>query len=352
MKKGIDVSSHQGIINWAEVKNNIDFAIIRLGFGDDFTSQDDKNFFDNVNGCINNGIPFGVYIYSYATNLGGNASIQSEINHCKRLLSQISQKPFAVFIDMEDDSTKKLGKTLLTDFALEFCKQIAALGYKTGVYANQNWFRNYLNPNVIREQGYYIWVAKYSSESPKINCNYEIWQYSDNGRMSGINDNNVDLNYMIKDIIINKPKPISTLQPIDNNVNVYYQVETKEDGVLPIVKNLDDYAGWKDHAIRYLAIKVDKGNIKYRVTTVSGKRLGWVNKFDIKNHKNGCAGNGEPISTVEVYYYTPNNIRPYKKAKYKVNNYSWQYDLEKTKGQDGYAGVKGTIATRFQIIID
>ena len=350
MKKGIDVSSHQGTINWAEVKNNIDFAIIRLGYGDDAISQDDTKFFDNVNGCINNGIPFGVYIYSYATNLGGNASIQSEINHCKRLLSQVSKKPFCVYIDIEDDSTIKIGKTLLTDFALEFCKQITALGYKAGVYANQNWFRNYLNPNIISEQGYSLWVAKYSSEEPKINCDYDIWQYSDSGRMSGINDNCVDLNYMIKDIIDDEPAP--TPQTIDNNVNVYYQVETKEDGVLPMVKNLDDYAGWKNHAIRYLVIKVDKGNIKYRVTTVSGKTLGWVTNCNIKDHNLGCAGNGEPISTVEVYYYTPDNIRPYKKAKYKVNDYSWQYDLEKINGQDGYAGVKGKTATKFQIIIE
>lgn len=137
-----------------------------------------------------------------------------------------------------------------------------------------------------------------------------------------------------------------------STVNVYYQVETKEDGVLPMVKNLDDYAGYKDHAIRYLAIKVDKGSVKYRVTTKSGKTLGWVTQCNIRDHNQGCAGNGEPISTVEAYYYTPSDIRPYRKAKYKVNNYSWQYDLEKTNGQDGYAGVRGVIATKFQITIE
>ena len=59
-----------------------------------------------------------------------------------------------------------------------------------------------------------------------------------------------------------------------------------------------------------------------------------------------------PIDRVEVYYYTPDNIRPFKKAKYKVNNYSWQYDNEKTNGQDGYAGVRGINVTKFQIIIE
>jgi N-acetylmuramoyl-L-alanine amidase CwlA len=145
----------------------------------------------------------------------------------------------------------------------------------------------------------------------------------------------------------------SSTQPTTNNqVNVFYQVETKEDGVLPMVKNLTDYAGWKNHPIRYLAMKVDAGSIKYRITTVSGKVLSWVTQCNIKDHKNGCAGNGEAIATVEVYYYTPDSIRPYKKAKYKVNDYAWQFDLEKTNGQDGYAGVKGVAATKFRICID
>lgn len=145
----------------------------------------------------------------------------------------------------------------------------------------------------------------------------------------------------------------SAAQPTSNNqVNVFYQVETNEDGILPMVKNLTDYAGWKNHIIRYLAMKVDVGSIKYRVTTVSGKVLPWVTQCNIKDHKNGCAGNGEAIAKVEVYYYTPDNIRPYKKAKYKVNDYAWQFDLEKTNGQDGYAGVSGVPATKFMICID
>lgn len=198
--KGIDVSSHQSIINWSVVKGQIDFAIIRLGYGDNITKQDDKYFLRNVKGCIDNNIPFGVYIYSYATNLGGNASIQSEIDHCKRLLSQISKKPFCVYIDMEYNSTVKLGKTLLTNFALEFCKQITQAGYKAGVYANQNWFQNYLNPSTIASHGYSIWVAKYSTNKPNITSNYDIWQYSDKGKVNGITGN-VDMNTMVKNII-------------------------------------------------------------------------------------------------------------------------------------------------------
>lgn len=142
--------------------------------------------------------------------------------------------------------------------------------------------------------------------------------------------------------------------PVDNKVNVYYQVETEEDGVLPMVKNTDDYAGWKDHAIRYLAMKVDKGSLRYRVTTVSGKILPWVTECNIYNHNTGCAGNGEPIATVEAYYYTPEDIvreSGYKYVYYRVDDYPYQKDTIKGPGFDGYAGVPGVTATKFQAYI-
>lgn len=348
MLKGIDVSSHNGEINWNEVKSQIDFAIIRLGYGDNIESQDDRYFFKNVKGCIDNNIPFAVYIYSYAKNLSGNESIQSEIDHCKRLLSQIDKKPFCVYIDMEDDSTIYLQKLMLTNFALEFCKQITQAGYKAGVYANENWFKNYLNCSTIASYGYSIWCAKYSSYKPVISSNYDIWQYSADGHIEGIYTK-VDMNYMYHDIRDFKPyNPIFN----DNEVNVYYRVKTQKHGWLSEVKNLEDYAGWQDSPIIGVAIKVDKGSIKYRVHIKGGNWLPYITDYDINNIKDGWAGNNKIIDAIECYYYTPNNIRPYKKAKYKVNNYSWQIDNEKSKEMDGYAGKFGVSATKFQIIIE
>lgn len=150
---------------------------------------------------------------------------------------------------------------------------------------------------------------------------------------------------MVEDKLNNNTKPIN------KKINVYSQGYTKETGWLPQVKNREDNVGYKNYPLRYLALKVDKGSIKYRVTTISGKTLGWITQYNINDLNNGCAGNGEPIATVEVYYYTPNDIRPYKKAKYRINNYDWQYDTEKTNGQDGYAGSKGVTATKFEIEI-
>lgn len=211
--KGIDVSSWQGTIDWSKVKSQVDFAIIRLGLGDNIEKQDDNQFLNNVNACISNNIPFGVYLYSYAKNLSGNESIASEVEHCKRLLNKISAKPFCVYIDMEDDSTTYLGKLMLTNYALEFCKQITNLGYKAGVYANENWFKKYLDVAKISEQGYSVWCAKYSANKPNIDSSYDIWQYSSTGSVNGINGN-VDMNEMYNDIRSSVTNP-TTLKSVN-----------------------------------------------------------------------------------------------------------------------------------------
>ena len=140
-------------------------------------------------------------------------------------------------------------------------------------------------------------------------------------------------------------------KPTSNEVNVYYRVKTQKHGWLPEVKNLEDYAGYEGSPIIGLAIRVDKGGIKYRATTVSGKTLGWITDCDIDNYMYGWAGNGDPISLVECYYYTPDNIRPYQYAYYRVNGYPYQKDLIKAKGFDGYAAVPKKPITTFSMYI-
>ena len=144
-----------------------------------------------------------------------------------------------------------------------------------------------------------------------------------------------------------------TTEVSSKNVNVYYRVKTKTHGWLPEVKNLEDYAGWENSPITGVAIRVDKGSIKYRVHIKGKGWLPYVTGYNINDIINGFGGDGKNvIDAIEVYYYTPNDIRPYKKAKYKVNNYPWQYDNEKTNGQDGYGGVYGVNVTKFQIVIE
>ena len=152
-----------------------------------------------------------------------------------------------------------------------------------------------------------------------------------------------------------KPAPPPTPEPV-KMVDVYYRVRTKADGWLPEVKNLEDYAGFTG-AVTDAAIRVSAGSVKYRVHIKGGKWLPCVTGCNINDGTNGYAGNGLEIDAIEVYYYTPDNIRPYKKAKYRVapvggSYYPWQYDNETGNGQDGYAGAFGNAIGKLQIVIE
>jgi len=127
---------------------------------------------------------------------------------------------------------------------------------------------------------------------------------------------------------------------------------------LPEVKNLNDYAGIVGKPITDVAIRVSKGSVKYRAHVKGGGWLSWITKCDTSDVM-GYAGIGSPIDALEVYYYTPSDIvskSGYLRAKYRVSPvnsgyYDWQYDTEKTNGQDGYAGSFGKTIDRLQITL-
>ena len=188
--KLIDVSTHQGKIDWKEVKKHIDGAIIRCGYGRDIISQDDRRYVENVEACIKYNIPFGVYLYSYAKDLDG---AKSEAKHVLRLLEPYKNDlSYPVYYDLEEAGTENGA----VERALAFGEIIEAEGYWCGIYANQYWWRTYLKNGLDR---YTKWVAKYSDEKPSgISGTYDIWQYSSKGSVPGI-EGNVDMNICYRD---------------------------------------------------------------------------------------------------------------------------------------------------------
>ena len=137
----------------------------------------------------------------------------------------------------------------------------------------------------------------------------------------------------------------------DNKVNVFYRVKTKAHGWLPEVKNLEDYAGWKNSPIIGVAIRTDKGSVKYRVHIKRGQWLPYVTGYNIKDSKNGWAGNDFAIDLIEIYYNTPSDIRPFKKIYYRANGLPWQSDNDKNSKMDGYAGIIGKNITKLEMYI-
>lgn len=100
--KVIDVSYHQGVIEWEKVRKAGYHAILRCGYGDDLTSQDDKQWKRNADECTRLGIPFGVYIYSYAKT---TAQAESEARHVLRLVKGYKLS-YPVFYDLEEPGTQ------------------------------------------------------------------------------------------------------------------------------------------------------------------------------------------------------------------------------------------------------
>lgn len=220
--KGIDVSEWQRNINWGEVKPQIDFAILKLGnIGDGNKFWIDPYFETNYNQCKNLGIPIGVYVYSYTNEL-------TNIDDCARavvnyLQGKILELP--VYIDMEDKEIAVEGKDKLTQLVIEFNTIIEQAGLWAGVYANLNWFNNYLNKDIIKSK-YTTWIAHYGVSPDKYEGQYDMLQYTSSGKVSGINGN-TDMNEMYRDLIADinggnrhepTPTPSKSIDELANEV--------------------------------------------------------------------------------------------------------------------------------------
>ena len=180
----IDVSEHNGIIDWAAVKKaGINYAIIRDGYG---TSHVDNYFKRNMEGAIAQGIHIGIYHFSYALSA---ADAKAEAEYVLQLIKQYKDKiVLPVFFDFEYDTVdyaKKqgvtLGKEAFNAHTVAFCDTIQAAGYRAGVYYNLDYLRRYVDIDRIGK--YVQWYAQYSSTASA--TTWDLWQYSSSYTIAG-----------------------------------------------------------------------------------------------------------------------------------------------------------------------
>ena len=193
----IDVSEHNDVIDWEKVMPHIDGAILRCGYGSDYEHQDDACFKRYADECTRLGIPFGVYLYSYAKTID---RIKSEAAHVLRLIKPYKLS-YPVYLDLEEPGLEE-GAVIR---ARVFGDIIEKAGYWCGIYANLNWWENYL-PGLNR---FTKWVAQYYKECEYTGSHLDIWQYTSKGKVDGI-DGNVDMNECYRDFpaeILGNAKP-------------------------------------------------------------------------------------------------------------------------------------------------
>ncbi len=185
--KGIDVSKHNGTIDWSKVSKEVDFAILRAGYGK-VTGQKDIKFEYNYEQAKKYGVPIGAYHYSYATSV---AEAQQEADV---LLQWLEGKKFEfpIYFDIEEKKQAALPKATCTAMVNAFCKKLEAAGYWVGVYSYDSFFTSNLDSSI--QTAYACWVARVENVQPTYCKKYGIWQYSWKGSVSGI-VGDVDMNY-------------------------------------------------------------------------------------------------------------------------------------------------------------
>ncbi len=198
LSKGIDVSVFQGSVDWSRVKGDgVDFAIVRVGgrFSQSGLLYADKTMEKNLRGAIAQGIETGAYFFSQAVT---EEEAREEAAEAIRLLGDWARLlKLPIYMDMEyvNDAGRlydaELSKQEHTKIALAFCEAIEQAGYKAGVYAGFCTFP--LDAAAIADAGYEVWHAQWYSKAT-ISPVYTMWQFSENGSVSGISDA-VDLNF-------------------------------------------------------------------------------------------------------------------------------------------------------------
>ncbi len=243
MTKGIDVSVHQGEIDWKKVKaDSVDFAIIRAGYGREL-SQKDTQFEKNYAGCKSNSIPVGAYWYSYAL------STEDAKKEAETCLKAIDNKVFEypIYFDIENKTQLALSEELLQKITIAFCDELEASGYWVGIYSFKSFLESNFTPEILKR--YAVWVAHTGVTQTSYKYQHGIWQYSHTGKIDGINTN-VDLNYGYIDYPkLMKSAGLNGYSKNDNEQLISYKV-VKNDTLWDIAEK---YLG---NGTRYKEIKI------------------------------------------------------------------------------------------------
>jgi len=198
-RKVADISYHNGPINFNDLSKDIDTVIIRCGYGDNYSKQDDKRFNEYMQMAIANGMNIGVYLYSYAKD---SVQAASEANHLIRLIEPFKdyrRLSKVVWYDIEEQYQIPIAYKLLETFK----RGVSDYGYTAGLYMSESFYNSAFK---IGCNDTPLWIAKYGSNNgkpqikPIVKGAISLWQYTSVGKVNGISGN-VDLSVCYDDTI-------------------------------------------------------------------------------------------------------------------------------------------------------
>lgn len=271
-KKVIDISEHNGTIDFAKVREaGIKDVIIRVGWiGNKENHTIDIKFEEYYKLARYYGFNIGIYVYSYCK------SKEAILNGCRWIEKKLYNKriDLPVFLDLEDKTIEHLSKSELTNHAIEFCKYFKSLGYKVGVYANLYWFNNKLNINDLLD--YKIWLAQYTTaKTHSFRYKVDLWQYTSTGKINGIKGN-CDISYCMCNCDNNKTNKKETKKEDFEVAKTYKNGSTKE----PVYSDslLKNQIGSLDKYETCECLGIVQGHyiVKYKINGTNNYKVGFV----------------------------------------------------------------------------
>ena len=280
---GIDISEHNGVVDFVDVKNaNKEFVMIRLGYIKGGKWMTDEKFWTNVENAHKTKMDFGVYFYSYAWDTN---EAKAEANFVIDTLSKLIDKGYGEYFtlpvayDLEDKiisdhfrSAKDKGKAQITNNMVTFCDAVKNAGYVPMVYANLNWFTNYINLNTAVSKNYKLWYAYWQNGAPDFSkqitigdtgVKADMWQYIDGES----EDDNFDKNIAYNSDDLVKPLPALTKTSASLSLtSTYYTGSVKTPAVT--VKNGfgKDLVKGTDYDVTYDSGRINVGRYAVKIT--------------------------------------------------------------------------------------
>ena len=285
-KLGIDISAHQGDIDLSALQNQIDFVIIRVGYGTKGTI--DNKFTRNADLCHSLGIPVGFYWYSYALDVAGAEKEAQAMANAIAPYKDIVK--FGTWFDMEDaDGYKKKNgmpsNQTLRQMCAAFCEYMENAGYYSGIYASESWFKNQLNGSEIAP--YDKWIAQWPTSGGKqtgLSTNsskrsdVHLWQFTSQAKFSGYSGN-LDANYAYLDNFPNPGGSTDTSTPAPEPIQKFdIGSVVVINGPLYASSNASSPAGNVSNKTTKITRYVAGAAHPYNTTG----DLGWMNESDIR----------------------------------------------------------------------